>query len=534
MNKPRALSIFRRAFVLSLLTATMSIAAIGSSQQRPDQGEQRTDSIGGLTFSPLIYRVTAKAGEKGVLQFDITGAQRTNVTSKVKLWSCTFTDGTYTAVLGNPHRRDCSSWFKGAKEISQVIKAGSRAGLNVPYQVPTTAYGVYWAMLTFEPTPVGSENSGVTLRYEVPIIFSIGKGIVPNIRVGTPRASGTSGATELAIPMQNVSEGHAIVGASAEIRGLLTGALIEKMAIDDRNILPGTKRDIIFRVNKKLTDGVYKVTANAEIGRRRLPTIVSQFRVNQGQVEMVTKETLYGVTPVIVEPGGFDMILPAGAQSYKSINFQNISNKQITVQLTPHNVVQGESGTIGVGEGAVPGNLGVSIEPKELTLPPKGRAAARVIVHTSPESKGDSWFGISIVEVGNAEAFSQQLLAAVSIKNTLKAMVEVEGLSVQNDMKGNPLLYTFYIKNSGNCNLAPEITCGVEDVKGGLKASLEPRIPGGGAMLPSSRFKGTVMMPPGLPVGDYVFVLKVNYSTKGTIEKRVPFKVTSGTNSQKL
>ncbi len=386
--------------VLSALLPLCAIATIAVSQsgqvpQRPLQ----TNSIGGLTFAPLIYRLQVQPGDKGVLDFEISGSVSADVRAKIMLRSSTFKDWTYEAQLDTKHSKDASGWFPVVRQsrgdMSRIVTRQQKLSIKIPYQVPRGIKGVYWAMLTFEPRPVGAEE-GVDLRYEVPIIFNVGKNPIADIRVGNPKVSGKKGAIAVDVPIENRSGGHAIVGANIELKGSLTGKSEARTSIRDRNLLPGTKRNLSFKFSEPLNDGSYKITGNEDFGSRRLPQILTEFSIKNGEVIQLSKQAMYQLTPILVEPGGFNVFVTPGGQNLKSINFQNVSDRVITIQLDPRTVEQGPSGSVGLGTQALSGDVQVAVEPRELTIPPKGRAAARVTVSTSKEGKGDQWFGLEV------------------------------------------------------------------------------------------------------------------------------------------
>lgn len=520
---------------VALATLTLfAVAAIGSAQpQRPNVGPQMTDSIGGLTISPLIYRVETVAGHTGVLTFDITGAIRAQVNIKAKMWSATFDEGSYASQLNVKHARDASGWFGSKTEIQKVVKPRDRTTLAIPYKVPTSANGVYWALLTFEPKPVGS-NEGVTLRYEVPIIFSVGKPGKPELKVQTPEVYANEKTTMVVVKIRNITRNLAVVGATAEIRAALTGTLVQKVSVNDRNLLPFTTRDIQLVIDKKLKDGAYKVYAHAEIGVRRMPNVMGEFLVQGGKVKMVTAATMHELTPVLVEPGGFDMTVAPGGKTFKSLSFVNTGDKPITIQIAARNVEQTDTGAIGVGEGNVPQSMQVSISPTEIELAPRTRASARMIVETAAGSEGDQWFGIEVIEKGNPKAFSQQLLAVVTFKNTQRPKMDVTEIETRKDPRGSALQVLFDVANTGNSNVAAAITCDLFRKGDTTKmAVIEPKVPANGQLIPGIKVRGSAMLPATLEPGSYDFVLKVQYSEKDVIEKHVPITIVGATNPQK-
>lgn len=534
MKTSRINSLFKTVLTGFACLAALSQAMLGYGQagQRPNLGPQTTESIGGATISPMIYRIATVAGRSSVISFDVTGSPRAQTDITVRLWSATFEEGTYKALLGTQHDRDCSKWFIGKSEITQRLKRNERKTLSIPYRIPTGATGVYWAVLTFNPKPVGS-NDGVQLQYEVPVIFTVGNPGRPELRVATPEIYVQEKSAGIMLRVSNVSKHHAVVGASAEIRSALAGTLIQKLSISDRNILPKTSRDLVLTLDKPLKDGTYKVIAHADLGVRKLPNIRADFVVAGGKVKMLTPQIQHELTPVVVDPGGFDIIVSPGGQAIKSISFLNTSDKPITIELTPRNVEQSDSGAIGAGEGAIPSGLGVTIAPSLIEMAPKGRYSARLTVTTDKGAVGDKWFSVSVVEKDNPKAFSQQLLAVVSLKNTLTSKVEVENLEAKKDSRGNMLQIIWDLVNTGNSNVAPSIEATLFDKAGNKAAIIEPKVPAGGQMIPGVRFRGQALLPPYLQAGSYEFLLKVQYSEKGIIERRVPITILGTGSSQK-
>ena len=528
---------FKLKAVLTGLACFMAVAAstVGMSQgqQRPNLGPQTTESIGGATISPMIYRIATVAGRTGVITFDVTGSPRALTDVTARMWSATFEEGSYRAQLGAEHSRDCSKWFGASSSINYRLKRNERRTLQVPYRIPTNVTGVYWAVLTFNPKPVGSPD-GVQLQYEVPVIFTVGNPGKPELRVATPQMVMQEKSASIVLKVANISKHHAVVGATAEVRTALAGTLIQKLSISDRNILPMTSRNLVLSLDKPLKDGTYKIVAHADLGVRKMPNVRAEFAVISGKIKMLTDAVMHELTPVEVDPGGFDIAVSPGGLSVKSISFRNTGDKPITIDLIPRNVEQSDSGAIGTGEGVVPTGLGISISPSTIELAPKGRYSARLTVTTEKGMEGDKWFGISVVEKDNPRAFSQQLLAVVTFKNTQKTKVDLENVEAKKDSHGNMLQVVWDIINSGNSNVAPIVEASLFDKSGAKAAIMEPKIPANGEMIPGVRFRGQAMLPPNLQPGTYEFLLKVQYSDKGIIERRVPITIVGQNPPQKL
>ena len=438
-----------------------------------------------------------------------------------------FTDGSYEAQMDAPHSRDASGWFGATKERNLVVNPKKLSELQVPYAVPTSATGVYWALMTFEPRQVGSEVAP-NLQYQIPIIFTIGKNTgAPELRVGSPVAAGDDKGCGIIMSVRNISRAHAVVGASAEVRSALTGSLVAKTSIMDRNIFPGTMRGLAMQLNYKFKDGAYRISGHVDLGTRRLPTVVSEFVVKGGKIAMTTAALMHEQTPVVIEPGGFELQIAPGGQTLKSISIKNLSKNPITIQLEGRNVEQSDTGAIGIGDLEIPSTLAVSIEPKELVINPGVRATARLTVATAPNANGDHWFGISVKERDNPNAFSQQLLAVVTFKNTLKPKVELENMTSRSDRNGSPTQYNFDLHNTGNCDVALFASAKLTPNSGGQDYQMEPLVPNEGKMIPGAKFPGSVTLPPNLAPGMYTMVLTLQFSEKGAIEKRIPVEIKS-------
>ncbi len=518
--------------VLAQFGCLAALCAVASAQNKMPQLPQTTESFGGLTISPLIYRVATIGGRTGVLEFNMTGAPKANVNVRIRMHSAIFEDGSYNAILEAKHPRDCSAWFGISKERNELVKPGKRPVLGIKYTVPTSANGVYWALMTFEPRQVGSDVAP-NLMYQIPIIFTVGKPGVPDIHVGTPTVAGDDKSSGVIIRVRNISRAHAVVGASAEIRSALSGTLITKTTVMDRNILPGTSRDLLMQLNYHFKDGAYRVSGHVDLGVRRLPTVVGEFLVKGGKISMTTASKMLEATPVIVEPGGFELAMAAGGRSLKSVKIKNISNRPITIQLEGRNVEQSDTGSIGIGDRQIPDSLNVSIEPRELVINPGVSASARLTVSSARDATGDHWFGISVKEKDNDKAFSQQLMAVVTFKNTLRPKVELEDITSRFDRNGSPTTFNFVLHNSGNSNVAVFMTAKLVPDAGGDNYQIEPTVPNEGKLIPGARLPASATLPPNLAPGKYVLVVGMQYTDKAGIEKKIPITIKSPSSNQK-
>lgn len=489
--------------------------AVFSAAQKVDT---RHDPIGGLSFSPLQYRIAANPGLSGVLEFNITSPTGKAAEGSMRITSAVVDDWTYRAHYGVANPNDCSSWF--AKKEARVLVAGKPVVQQFRYRVPSQARGSYWALLVFSPKPVGSRAT-MNLIYEVPILMQVGRPETPDIKVAAPRVEGDVGAPSISVGFVNDGNSFGIVGAQCTLRSVLTGHKIAEERMFDKNLYPHTKRRLSLNVSA-LRPGRYELSVSPEIGHRQLPDLVSSVEV-QGQT-IVQRETrgLLSVTGVEVQPSGLEASVPPGGTMLGVIRVRNTKGTPANLKIAVTGVEQNASGALGIGNSS-PSYLDVSVSPSDLSLPPGGVQSVRLMLKTDRAASGDLWFGLKIGDK-SGEGIPQQMLGVVSVKSTLRPQLVLQSEGFEYARDGQPIKLNYAIKNTGNTGLQPRSVAGI--ISGNrLVNSLAVPLLGDGGIIPGAVLQASVMLPLNMPPGRYEVQVKSRYSKTGVAELAVPFTV---------
>lgn len=495
---------------------------------RAQQSVNQDVSLGGALISPTMYRVNVQPGRKGSLEFVIAnpGKRQVRGTGKLEILSYLPEDGTYRMQYDVAHPRDASTWFEERNSTIELAP-GERKKVNLKYSVPRGTTGSYWCTLKFSPKPVGS-MSKATVVIQIPLIFTVGRPQKPIIKVSSPKIlrkweNDAESPLLAKLPIANEGEGLAIIGATGDLKNIITGQVVAEFSTENRNLLPGTNHDMSF-IFPKVPDGKYRIALRAEIGSRRLNPVASDYVIVDGEAKIASEATTLELPPITVEPAGIALTAPAGSIRSQTVRITNISGRNMTIDLALHSLEQAESGSIGIGRDALPEGLTASVYPSSITLRPQATSNVRVNLKTEKTAEGDLWFGLAITERSNAQSLTETVNGSISLVNTIKPNLEV--INEQVDwVKGHPLGVRFAVHNSGNQALMPLPRAAV--LENGIKRIADLVVPtqGSGGILPGATLPNSVMLPPDLGVGEYIVEISYQYGEESYAKLRVPLKI---------
>jgi hypothetical protein len=473
-----------------------------------------------------MQRLTVRGGQRGEIEFSMVAPGAERAEARLQLLPFMPVDGTYATKYTDPHEHDATSWFTNRDETLS-FNAGEQKTYKFQYTVPRVPNGIFWTMLKFQPKPLGAQ-AGMSVIYEIPVIFSVGTRERPILRMTSPSLSligdqGPNSTYMVSVPLENTGVGFAPVGASGDLRNLVTNRLVAAFHVSDRNLFPGTKRDLTFGMGH-LSDGRYSVRSYAEVGNRRLPATTAQFAIIGGVVKPMSEASTLELTPLVTDPSGFSLHVAAGASRFQRIRVTNVSKSPITVGLQPDPLEQAETGSIGLGSGPLPAGISVKITPEQMTLAPGGSDNAMVQVVSTPDAKGQLWFGVALVQQGNPNALPQQVVGDVTLKGTEDGKLEVVG-PVVDTMKGRPVGIRFKIHNSGN--LALRVKAQAVMLESGVRKVAEMNVPvlGDGGILPGVSLPNSVVLPPEIKPGQHIAQITYNYGEGADATLRVPITI---------
>lgn len=511
MKRTRAL-IFS-AFALTALTTA--------------QAQDARTAIGGLLISPLLHRVSVKPGQQSEITFTVENPTQVSETLSGQISSFTVEDWTYRTQYDQPHPRDCREWF-AQQTIEQPVTPGQRMDLRMKFEAPRNAKGPYWCMLKLTPKPTGSTTKAL-ITYEVPVVIVVDKNPKPQLEIASPTiresvSRDNKRSYVASLPIVNASGGFTPIGAEGVLRNANTGRIVSTMRLEDRNLLPETKRQISFML-PDLADGKYKLTFKALMGNRALPPVTSEYSVTRGVPKLLTEGSSMALTPVSIDPTGITASIAPGGNRTMMVKVRNNGDHALPLLIEPRTVEQSANGAIGIGEDA-PKNINVDIEKNESPLAPGETRVLRLQLGVPQGAGGDLWFALAIREQGNGKSLAESVFGTVNVPNSEKPLVEVQKPEVMSDA-GNPVAIKFRVQNTGNVALRPDPSAAV--LEGGVRLVERPAVPliGDGGLLPGGAIENTIMIPPSLKPGDYVVEISYQYGDKDYAKVRVPIKISA-------
>lgn len=516
----------RYKLVVAGLLATVSLVS-------PVLAQQNDGGMGGLLVSPGIMRVDSRAGATGTVNFELYNPSAVPTVATIELTSFLPKDWSYDAQLNKPHARDASAWLKVTPETYRFDPYQQQVrGYN--YTIPRSVKGTYWCMLRISPRPVTGASSN-NVVFEVPIIFNVGSGYRPNIKLQTPIVSAnpvkTAGGLMLTVPMLNIGDGNAVVTATGEVRPLEGGRIISTFDVPDKNLLPQSKRYITAEL-PKLSDGRYRITLRLNVNSRTLPRVKVGFAVVKGKSTGLDDPKVLEMTPISIDPQGFALDLPAGATKQQAVRIRNNGSKPMTLQLSANSVEQATNGALGAAETAPPQGLTVNIEPAELVLQPNELGSSRLQIAVDKSAKGDLWVAISVAVKGSVTSLKESVMGNVLVSKTAVPKLEVMNLQLVK-AQGRPIQVRFDVKNTGNKAVAPFATAAILDRGVQVVNYLEVPKVGDGGIIPGATVQNVVMLPIDLKPGEYVVEISYQYTPQLTAKGRLPLSIVKSVKKSK-
>lgn len=482
-------------------------------------------AIGGLLISPLLHRVAVRAGQTSEITFTVENPGQQPETLSGQLSSFTVEEWTYRTQYDTPHPRDCREWFS-QQTIEQPLTGGQRMGMKLKFEAPRNADGPYWCMLKLTPKPTGSTTRAL-ISYEVPVVIVVNKNPKAQLEIKSPvitvKASRDNKKSYIAsLPIENPSGGFTPIGASGELRNANNGRIVTTMRLEDRNLMPATKRQLSFLL-PALPDGKYRLSFRALMGNRALPPVTSEYVVTRGIPKLETQAASMALTPVSIDPSGITTSIPAGGARTVAVKIRNNGDRPLPLEVEARNVEQAANGSIGMGEVA-PKTVTLEIEKNETPLAPGETRILRLQIGVAAGASGDLWFALGFKERGNGKALAETLFGTVTVPNSAKPMVAIANPQVMAD-GSTPVAIKFRVQNTGNVALRPDPSAAV--LEGGIRLVERPAVPaiGDGGLLPGGEIENTVMIPQNLKPGDYVVEISYQYGDKDFAKVRVPIKI---------
>lgn len=512
-------------FLLSILTAALVIPS-AIAQQKKDTSP--TTEIGGLLISPLLQRVVVKPGQNADVKFVVDNPRATTEGAQFELSSFGLEDWSYKTLYGAENPRDCTEWFE-SKSSPVDVPAGQRQEVRLKFAVPRGAAGAYWCMLKVTPHPDGSTTKS-TVSYEIPLVLIAGKNPKPSLKITSPTLTKVPGAKSgflASLPIESIGEGFTTIGAIGSLRSMPSGRVLNDFKLDDRNLMPETKRNLSFLV-PTLPDGQYRVDFRAIEGTRTLQTVTANFVVEKGEPKSVSTGDALEQTPVTLEPSAINLAIPRGGNRSFNIKVTNNGTKPIVIALNAAGLEQTVSGAIGISETQSP--IGMTVDVDNDTEPLEAGETRTVHINLAvPESaEGDIWFALVAKEPGNNKSLVESSLCSISVPLTQKPNLVIENAVVIKD-RGKSIAIKYQVRNSGNIALRPEPTAAVLEAGIRLLDRIGVEVVGDGGILPGKIIENTIMIPAKLKAGNHVVEIDYQYGPNAFAKARVPITVLGAT-----
>ena len=512
------------------LTSIVAVAMLIPSAMAQQKAPTVQSEIGGLLISPLLQRVAVKPGQSTEVRFVAHNPRATKETATFELLSFSLEDWTYRTTYGAENPRDCSSWFQ-AKTEDVPVDPGQRKEVHLKFDVPRGAEGAYWCMLKVTPRPDGSTTKS-TVMYEIPLVLIAGKNSKPSLRVSTPTLTRVPGAKSgflATLPIESIGDGFTTIGAFGTLRSMPSGRIVNDFRLDDRNLMPQTKRNLSFLV-PSLPDGQYRMQFRAIAGTRSLDPITVDYTVTKGQAQPQTSATSLEQTPVTLEPSSINLSIPKGGNRSVNIKVTNNGTKPLSLALTASALEQNVAGAIGISDSKAPLGMTVDVDNDPDPLAPGETRTVRISMEVPETAAGDLWFAIVAKENGNPRALAESSYCSITIPTTQKPELVIENPFVIKD-RNKSVAIKFEIRNSGNIALRPEPTAAVLEEGVRLIARIGVAPIGDGGILPGKTLENTIMIPAGLKPGNHTVEIDYQYGPTDFAKLRVPITIPAATST---
>jgi len=514
----------KRSILLSIFAVALVIPSAFAQQKAPTAQTE----IGGLLISPLLQRVAVKPGQSTDVVFVADNPRQTREAADFELVSFTLEDWTYRTSFGAENPRDCAVWFAQKTQAIQV-EPGQRKEIRLKFDVPRGAEGAYWCMLRITPHPDGSTTKSV-VTYEIPLVLMAGKNLKPSLKVSTPtlsRVPGAKGGFLATLPIESTGEGFTTIGAIGTLRSMPSGRVINDFRLDDRNLMPLTKRNLSFLV-PTLIDGQYRMQFRPMVGTRSMESVTADYIVQKGEAKLVTEAASMEQTPITIEPSSINIAIPKGGNRSINIKVTNNGPKPIPLALSVAALEQNLVGAIGISETKAPIGMDVEIDNDPEPIEPGETRSVHISLSVPDTAAGDLWFALVAKDTSNTKALVESSYCSISVPTTQKPELQVENPNVIKD-RGRSIAVKFQIRNSGNTALRPDPTAAVLENGVRLLERIAVDQVGDGGILPGKTIENTVMIPQKLKPGNHILEIDYQYGTNLTAKLRIPITVPAAT-----
>jgi hypothetical protein len=436
-----------------------------------------------------------------------------------------FEDWTYAPVFGGRHAHDASGWYL-RPQIIVDLPPYQKAIIPIDATTPRTFHsrlGVYWAMATLDEI-VPSEPTRILPEFQIPLIFLTPSQTRPNVVMGTPELNCTSRVTTVQVPFLNPSEGYASVGCVATLRSGVTGRVLATYQQMSRNLYPGTRRKLNFSLGE-LPPGNYRISAQAEIGFRRLPAISTDFVATSSGVTQLSANETFVLTPVEVTPSFLQQSIAPGGRRSAAIQVTNTTLTPLRVSVVPRMLSQAPTGALELSETAMPTGVSLIAMPAALYVGAKQTANVRLVLQADKGVDGDNWFGVAVKDIASTTSFSEMAVAVLSVQGPQRPKLSLEPGQVLTS-NGYPYAYQYVIANQGNLALKPICSATLLSGNGSKPiARLDVPVLGEGGIIPGARLTNRISIPATLQPNSYILEINYQYGTNLASNLRAPFRI---------
>lgn len=469
------------------------------------------ESARGFVVSPLRLEKPFRPGTPLTLTVNIENREANPIRVRTTAASARVADKDYNFAAGS-HDRDCRPWLDASIAPVQIPPFGSgMVSIKVTPPRSSALRGPFWCTLNVttdrillgQPVPSG-------IAIQVPIVLTTGSAIRPDLSFQSPEVTALKGNTLVQAEVKIVNDGHAVINATAVIRGLGSGRSVFQQQLRGRHIFPKLSRRFNWSVGRSLPDGRYAALVEFDLKGRRLRTAPTLFGVRGGKTIRESDPVFLTIPPVSFQPTGIIETLAAKGSKSVAVQISNSSDRTISLRLGIKAVGQTEQGSLDVLNEAIGQGFTAVLSQPQLKLSPRGSARLRLDLKVDAAAKGERWFALTATEETGASALSEPMFGSLTVEGT-----ESPGLSLTPinwvAPSGRPTMFKFYIINTGNLAMSPvgQAVLTKDGTGTGIRLST-PSLPAGG-LLPKAKVLLEQLVPGNLAPGKYTLSLSFLY-----------------------
>ena len=509
---------------LSIVLASLAAAILVPSAMAFQKETKTQSEIGGLLISPLLQRLVVKPGQTADVVFVTDNPRQTTEGAQFELLPFAVEDWSYKTLYGVDNPRDCADWFE-TKSQGVDVKPGERKEVRLKFTAPRGTAGAYWCMLKVTPHPDGSTTKSA-VAYEIPMVLIAGKNVKPTLRVTTPTLEKVPGAKAgylATLPVESMGDGFTTIGTIGNLRSMPSGRILNDFHLDDRNLMPGSKRNLSFLV-PSLPDGQYRIQFRALEGTHQLQPITSDYMVTKGEPKAMTEGAALEQTPITIEPSSINLAIPRGGNRSVTVKVTNNGVKALPIALSASLLDQSLNGAVGVVDSKQPIGMSVDIDNDPEAIEPGETRSVHITLGVPETASGDIWFALVAKQPGNDKALVESSFCSISVPTTQKPELVLENATVIKD-GAKSIAIKYQIRNSGNIALRPEATAAVLEAGVKLLDRVGVAVVGDGGILPGKTVENTIMVPQKLKPGNHILEIDYQYGIKDFAKLRVPITI---------